>query len=89
MALVYYVYIIESESLGNWYYGSSQNPYARLEQHNANTNLSTKKRGPWKLIFIRNFDNKKEALLFEQQLKKWRNKKFIQQQFKEFFLSVG
>ena len=30
--------------------------------------------------------DKNEALQFEKQLKKWRNKKFIQQQFKEFLI---
>ena len=86
MAHLYSVYIIESESTGNWYYGSSQDPDMRLNQHNVNTNMSTKKRGPWKLIFIRPFTDKKKALIFERQLKKWRNKNFIQQEFKEFFL---
>ncbi|MBI5858120.1 MAG: GIY-YIG nuclease family protein [Sphingobacteriales bacterium] len=86
MAQLYYAYIIESESTRNWYYGSSQDPYLRLSQHNANTNISTKRRGPWKLIFVRAFVDKKEALAFEKQLKKWRNKNFIQSQFKEYFI---
>jgi len=73
MAHLYFVYIIKSETTGSWYYGSSQNPHSRLIQHNANTNISTKKRGPWKLIFIRPFTNKSDALVFERQLKKWRN----------------
>jgi putative endonuclease len=81
---MYCVYIIESESTGNWYYGSSQDPHMRLNQHN--TNVSTRKRGPWKLIFTRTFADKKEALIFERQLKKWRNKNFIQQRYKEYFL---
>ena len=86
MAQMYYVYIIQSELSGNWYYGSSQDPQVRLSQHNANTNLSTRKKGPWKLIFIRPFMDKNEAMQFERQLKKWRNKIFIQQRFKEFFI---
>jgi putative endonuclease len=83
---LYYVYIIESNTTGKWYYGSSKEPYIRLTEHNSNITTSTKNRGPWKLIFIRSFVDKKEALAFERQLKKWRNKNFIQLKFKEYFL---
>jgi hypothetical protein len=49
-------------------------------------NKNKRKKGPWKLIFIRSFTDKKEALAFERQLKKWRNKNYIRRQFKEYFL---
>jgi len=86
MARLNYTYIIESGSTGNWYYGSSHDPHMRLNQHNANSNNSTKRKGPWKLIFIRSFIEKKEALVFERQLKKCRNKSFIQSGFKNYFI---
>ena len=83
---MFYSYIIQSELSGRWYYGSSENPFLRLQQHNANANKSTKNRGPWKLIFLREFPTKKEAVAFELQLKSFKNKNYMQRVFVHFFL---
>jgi hypothetical protein len=52
-------------------------------------NKSTKGRGPWKFIFIREFETKKEALSFELHLKKLRNKTYIREQYSQYFLGLG
>ena len=58
----------------------------RLEGHNIGLNKSTAEivdRGEF--IFIREFDNKSEALKFENYLKSLRNKDYIQHNFRNFF----
>ncbi|WP_394854103.1 GIY-YIG nuclease family protein [Imperialibacter roseus] len=82
---MYSVYIIESKS-GRWYYGSSDDVVQRLKDHNSNRSLYTRFKGPWELIFQRDFETKAEGLRFEKLLKKTRNKEFIQREYKEFFL---
>ena len=83
--MIYYVYIIESFT-GIWYYGYSVDPGRRLIEHNAGSNLSTRGRGPWKLIFKREFERQSDALAFEKLLKKTRNKKYILATYKEYFI---
>jgi len=83
---LFYVYIIESLTTGNWYYGFSNDLDQRLEFHNKGLNKSTANRGPWKYIFIREFNTKTEALKFEQYLKRTRNKAYIRKQFAPYFL---
>ena len=79
-------YIIESEKNGIWYYGHSENVERRLMDHNMGRNKSTKNKGPWKIIFKRDFDSKILASRFELQLKRMKNKEFVRGAFKEFFL---
>ena len=83
---MYYVYIIESSS--RWYYGFSENLDQRIKDHNSNRSKYTRNKGPWKLIFKRTFVDKKTAIKFESQLKKVRNKKYIKEKYKDFFIEV-
>ena len=83
----FYAYIIQSKSTDKWYYGHSDDPFKRLHQHNSGRNKSTKGRGPWKLIFHREFATKKEAVNFETKLKNLRNKEYIKAQFSQYFIS--
>ena len=82
-----FTYIIQSETSGTWYYGHSDDPYRRRGQHNSNRNKSTKGRGPWELIFLREFATKKEAVNFETRLKKLRNKEYICSAYNQYFIS--
>jgi putative endonuclease len=83
--MIFYVYIIESVT-GVWYYGYSTDPDRRLNEHNAGHNVSTRGRGPWKIVFRRGFDHQIDALAFEKLLKKTRNKKYIRATYKEYFI---
>ena len=56
-----------------------------LIEHNGNRHHFTANKGPWKLIFVRAFDNKSDALKFERKLKSLRNKKYIQAIFRVLF----
>jgi len=85
---MFYVYIIQSVSNLNWYYGfTEREPSERLIEHNGNHHHFTAHKGPWQLIFIRAFDNKKDALIFEKKLKSLRNKEFILREYQQYFLN--
>ncbi len=82
----YYTYIIESITNKRWYIGHTNDIDRRLSEHNSGQNKSTKGKGPWKLIFLRSFDNNLDANRFELRLKRFRNKKFIKTEYTEFFI---
>jgi putative endonuclease len=84
-AKMYSVYIIESEK-GLWYYGSSANVQQRVNDHNTNRANFTRFKGPWILIFLRDFNSKEEALKFERELKRIKNKNYIRTAFADFFI---
>ncbi len=84
----YYRYIIESLSNFHWYIGHSNDLQRRLTEHNSDQNKSTRGKGPWKLIFLRTFDNNLDANRFELKLKKLRNKKFIRNEYSDYFLDT-
>lgn len=84
----YYTYIIESLSNFHWYIGHSNDLQRRLTEHNSDQNKSTRGKGPWKLIFLRTFDNNLDANRFELKLKKLRNKKFIRNEYSDYFLDT-
>ena len=81
------VYILESLKNGKWYYGSTGRLTERIADHNTNHHHYTGGKGPWKLIFRRDFDDLSTALVFEKELKKLRNKRFIKEKFKKDFLN--
>ena len=80
------VYILESEK-GLWYYGASENLEQRIKDHNSNRANFTRFKGPWVLIFSRDFQNKAECLKFEKELKRLKNKKYIRTAFDQYFLN--
>ena len=81
-----YTYIIESLKSGRWYYGSTTDLIDRLKYHTSGWNRSTNGRGPWKYIFIREFDNMDQAREFEFHLKKLRRRAYILSKYSEYFL---
>ena len=83
---MFYVYIIESATSLKWYYGYTERPGERIKEHNSNHHHYTANKGPWVLIFLREFNTKKEALVFEKKLKSLRNKRFILEEFAQYFL---
>ena len=66
----YYVYIIQSETLGIYYKGYTTNPELRLFEHNSGRSRYTSGKGPWKFVFLEKMKDKRSALIRERQLKK-------------------
>jgi putative endonuclease len=73
----YFTYIIQSLSSGKLYIGQTKDLSKRLTLHNSNQVLSTKHNGPWKIIYFREFNQRMEAMMLENKLKKWKNRERI------------
>ena len=73
----YTVYILFSEKFNKHYTGYTSDLAVRLLSHNEFGHGWTAKYRPWKLIFTKEFENKKEAILFEKWLKSGAGRDFI------------
>jgi predicted GIY-YIG superfamily endonuclease len=60
----------------------------RMTEHNSGHTTSTRNKGPWKLIFKREFKCKKESIEFENKLKKLKNKLYIRREYQKYFLGM-
>jgi putative endonuclease len=80
---MFYAYILVSFSTEKIYIGHTENLERRLEEHNSlgKKSSSTRKRGPWKVIFKKEFENRTDAMKFEKYLKSLKNKKYILEKF--------
>lgn len=68
----YYVYVIQSIQYHRRYVGFSSDYIARLKHHNSGSNSSTKPYRPYKLVYFKQFESKKEALIYERKLKSYK-----------------
>ena len=75
---MYYTYIIHAASIDRYYVGISENPTERLKKHNAKNKGFTNQAADWKIVFLRMFESKREALDFEKLIKNWKSKIKIQ-----------
>ena len=67
--MTYIAYVLESQATGRLYIGHSNDPMRRLSEHIAGHTTSTRGRGPWALIFTREFATRAEAVRLERHLK--------------------
>ena len=65
----YHVYILRNQEL-RFYIGLTENVEVRLEQHNSGVSTWTRNRGPWHLVWSKEFQSLSEAKHFETLLKK-------------------
>ena len=73
LSIMYHVYIIESETTGRMYIGQTQDPEKRLSDHNRGASNYTRNKGPWKIIFLKEFLSRRESIAYEKKLKAWKN----------------
>ena len=66
----YWVYVLWSPSRSCFYIGLSENPTLRLAQHNAGFSRWTRNKGPWQMVWQREFHSLTEARQFENILKR-------------------
>jgi putative endonuclease len=66
---MFYVYFLKSEKSKSFYIGVTKNIETRLKKHNNGSTKSTKPYRPWKLVYIEEFSDKKEAYKREWYLK--------------------
>ena len=74
----YYVYIIYSSSRDKYYTGYSQDPEARLIEHNFGATTFTRRGIPWVLVYKEKCINKTAAIKRENQIKRMKSKKYIE-----------
>ena len=67
---MYYVYILESLVDGSYYKGTTEDYLKRLNQHNNGESQYTSTKKPWQLIFVQEFQIKRDALIQEKKLKR-------------------
>jgi putative endonuclease len=67
---MFYLYIIYSVSLDQFYIGQTQNLEDRLFRHNNSGSKSTKKAKDWVLKYTESFSTRSEAVQRETQIKK-------------------
>ena len=80
---MFYAYVIEN-SKGKKYTGSTNNTDERLKMHDdesaekAKFHRTTYKKGPWKLIFSKEFKTRQEAQNFEKFLKTGNGRDYLE-----------
>ena len=70
-----YTYLLKSLKGGGYYVGISKNPKNRLIFHNAGDNISTSRKNPWVLVYVKLHASYVEARKHEKWLKK-KNKEY-------------
>ena len=69
--MFYFVYIIQFEVYNTFYKGYTQNPEYRLYQHNNGESRYTSNKTQWKLVYLEEFETKREAVIREKQIKRF------------------
>jgi putative endonuclease len=75
-----FVYIIQSLATGRYYVGSTADLSRRLYEHKnpaLNPSQWARSRGPWELVFSREFSSPTEALRAGRYIKRMKSKTFI------------
>jgi len=74
---MFYTYILKSVSTEKIYIGQTNNLKERISKHNNNEVISTKNRGPWEILFSKQFESRSQAMEFEKYLKSLKNRKYL------------
>jgi putative endonuclease len=72
-----FVYILQSESTGRFYVGSTDDLEKRISEHRRGKDLATRGRGPWKLVYQEQFEILADARRREYEIKQWKSAKLI------------
>ena len=72
-----WVYILQSETTGKFYVGSTNDLVRRVAEHHRGHCLATRGRGPWKIVHEEIFDTLVQARRREYEIKQWKSAKRI------------
>ena len=72
------VYIIYSANSDRFYVGYTSDLVKRIHEHNSGMNTSTANSHDWVVQFSRKFENRIQAVEFENFIKKKKSRKYIQ-----------
>jgi putative endonuclease len=76
--MTYTVYILYSEKLSQYYTGYCSDFIKRLNDHNKGFSKHTRKGMPWKVIMIKELNDKTLALRLENTIKKRGAKRYLE-----------
>ncbi len=71
--MIYYAYVIKSESTGRHYYGYTSDLKERILSHNSSQNKYTRGKGPWFMVASIQCPSKGEAMKIENKLKRMKS----------------
>ena len=86
--MIYYVYILQSAQDGTFYKGYTENIEKRVDQHNNGESKYTSRKMPWKLVYLEQFQTKREALIREKQIKRY-NSIYLSYLIKKYQSTIG
>jgi putative endonuclease len=75
---MYFTYIIYSDRIDKYYTGYTHNLALRIERHNNGWGNFSSKGIPWKLVYSEKFSRKTDAIKRENQIKKMKSRKYIE-----------
>lgn len=81
---MYYVYVLQSLKDCKFYTGYTNNLKRRIKEHNDKTEISTKSRAPFKLVYWEGCIAKEDAMAREKYLKSGRGKKYLKGRLKHY-----
>ncbi len=84
-----YVYILQSLKDNKWYTGSTNDLRKRFIQHQTNKSVSTKGRGPFKLIYYEASLHEEDARAREKYLKSGMGKRYLKKRLKRSLSLTG
>ena len=86
---MFYTYVLQSRKNGRWYTGFTSDLRKRFNEHNQNLVFSTKRRGPYSLIYYEVCINEQDARSREKYLKTGMGKRFLKNRLKRFLSLTG
>ncbi|MCB9056225.1 MAG: GIY-YIG nuclease family protein [Chitinophagales bacterium] len=84
---MYYVYILFSEGIGEYYCGQCNNVADRLRRHNSGETQSIRHGRPWKLTGYLEVSTRSLAMQTEKRIKKRGIKRWLQEHSHELIIS--
>ena len=86
--MMFYTYILQSETDSSYYIGYTSNLHRRLEEHNGGLSPHTSHKRPWRLVYFEYFEEKTHAIRRELFLKRMKSRDFVLRLVKEM-IEVG
>jgi len=75
---MHYVYIIQSQTSGRFYIGSTKDLKDRVKGHNSGKTPYTRNKGPWKLVYREEYPTRIDAIKRENAIKMRKSRGFIE-----------
>jgi putative endonuclease len=82
--IMFYIYVLQSESDDGLYIGFSTDLRRRLKEHQEGKSFATSYRKPWRLIYYEVYLEEEDALGRERYLKSGGGRRFLQSQLRNY-----